>query len=192
LDGTITKQEVLPVIAAELGISEEIGFLTQMTIRGQIPFEMSFRLRCRLLSELPVELVSDVVNAVPIDEPIVRFIQSKPDKCFVITGNLNVWVDKLAARIGCKLFSSSAKIKPDGRLGELTSILRKSAPIKSLKDEFERIVVIGEGFNDLPMFEEADIGVAYGGVHRPATEVIENSHYIVQTGESLCRLLNTL
>ena len=38
---------------------------------------------------------------------------------------------------------------------------------------------VGEGFNDLPMFEEADIGIAYGGVHPPAkspTDTFQDFH----------------
>ncbi|VFS90044.1 HAD family hydrolase [Pseudomonas aeruginosa] len=32
----------------------------------------------------------------------------------------------------------------------------------SLRGEFERIVAVGEGMNDVPMFEAADLRVAYG------------------------------
>ena len=38
LDGTITTQEILPLIAAELDLYEEISTLTQATINGLIPF----------------------------------------------------------------------------------------------------------------------------------------------------------
>lgn len=192
LDGTITKQEVLPIIAAEVGLAEEIGFLTQMTIRGQIPFQMSFRLRCRLLADIPVNTVSDIVSNVPVEPDIVDFIQNNPDRCFVVTGNLNVWVASLVRRLGCEVFCSHAEIRPDGKLGQLTHILRKSSPLRELRARHSRLVSIGEGFNDLPMFEEADIGVAYGGVHPPAREVVDIAHYTVAQPNALCRLLNTL
>jgi hypothetical protein len=42
------------------------------------------------------------------------------------------------------------------------------------------------------MFEAADVGVAFGGVHPPVVEVVEQSNYVVYGGEALCRLLNTL
>ncbi len=192
LDGTVTRLEVLPVIAAELGLAEEIGFLTQMTIRGQIPFEMSFRLRCRLLAEIEVDTVARIVEQVPLEESIAGFIRDHRDQCYVVTGNLDVWVRRLAGSLGCGMYSSRADIRPDGRLGALTHVLRKSSAVRELRTHYDRVVCIGEGFNDLPMFEEADLGVAYGGVHAPAREVIDNAAYVVGEGDTLCRLLNTL
>jgi len=192
LDGTVTRLEVLPVIAAELGLAEEIGFLTQMTIRGQIPFEMSFRLRCRLLAEIEVDTVARIVAQVPLEERIADFIRAHREQCYVVTGNLDVWVRRLAASLGCRMFSSRAETRADGRLGALTQVLRKSSAIRELRGQYDRVVCIGEGFNDLPMFEEADLGVAYGGVHPPAREVIDNAAYVVGEGETLCRLLHTL
>lgn len=192
LDGTVTRKEVLPIIASELGLAEEIGFLTEMTIRGQIPFEMSFRLRCRLLAEIEVDTVARIVEQVPLEEPIADFIRAHPKNCYIVTGNLDVWIARLAANLGCGVFSSTALVRPDGRLGALTHILRKSTPIHELGGRYKRIVSIGEGFNDLPMFEEADIGVAYGGVHPPARELVNNSTYVIEDGATLCRLLNTL
>ncbi len=192
LDGTVTRLEVLPVIAAELGLAEEIGFLTQMTIRGQIPFEMSFRLRCRLLADIEVDTVAHIVEDVPLDEEIADFIRARREHCYVVTGNLNVWVRRLVGRLGCGVYSSTADARPNGKLGALTSILRKGTAIRDLRSQYDRVVCVGEGFNDLPMFEEADIGVAYGGVHPPAREVIENADYVVGQGATLCKLLNTL
>lgn len=192
LDGTVTREEVLPIIASELGLVEEIGFLTDMTIRGQIPFDMSFRLRCRLLAGIKVDLVSKIVEGVPLDKAIVRFIQENRGRCYVVTGNLDVWVSGLMRLLGCGFFSSKAGILENGLLGDVTHILRKSEPMFELRKQYERIVCIGEGFNDMPMFEDADIGVAYAGVHPPARELIDNSNYIISKGETLCRLLNTL
>ena len=170
LDGTVTRDELLPVIASEVGLAEEIGFLTRLTIQGQIPFEMSFRLRCRLLSEIPVATVAKIVDQVPLDEEIAGFIRNDPERCFIITGNLDVWIEKIAAKLGCGVFSSTAERRADGRLGPLKNILRKSHAIRELRSKFDRLVCIGEGFNDVPMFEEADVRIAYGGViprHKP-------------------------
>ena len=90
------------------------------------------------------------------------------------------------------MFSSRAETRADGRLGPLTQVLRKSSAVRELRGQYDRVVCIGEGFNDLPMFEEADLGVAYGGVHAPARELIDNAAYVVGEGDTLCRLLHTL
>lgn len=192
LDGTVTRDELLPIIASEVGLSEEIGFLTRLTIQGQIPFEMSFRLRCRLLSDIPIETVAGIVYQVPLDENIADFIQKNSESCYIVTGNLDVWIEKIIEKLGCGFFSSEAARRADGKLGPLTKILRKSQAIRELRPKYDRLVSIGEGFNDLPMFQEADIRIAYGGVHTPAQELVEMSDYITYNGSALCRLLKTL
>ena len=67
LDGTITSQELLPLMAAELNLYEEISALTEATINGLIPFERSFKLRCKLLSDVPLEKVQEVANKVKLN-----------------------------------------------------------------------------------------------------------------------------
>jgi HAD superfamily phosphoserine phosphatase-like hydrolase len=192
LDGTVTRDELLPIIASEVGLSEEIGFLTRLTIQGQIPFEMSFRLRCRLLSDIPIKTVAEIVDQVPLDETIVDFIKSSQESCYIVTGNLDVWIEKIITKLGCGFFSSEATRRADGKLGPLTKILRKSDAIRELRPKYDRLVSIGEGANDLPMFQEADVRIAYGGVHAPAQGLVEVSDYVVSNGSALCRLLKTL
>jgi hydroxymethylpyrimidine pyrophosphatase-like HAD family hydrolase len=51
------------------------------------------------------------------------------------------------------------------------------------------VIAIGEGFNDIPMFEAADIKIAFGGVHNPVAEIVELADYVVYGENSLCRLL---
>ena len=41
LDGTITREEILPWLARDLGLFEEMLALTEATIKGVIPFERS-------------------------------------------------------------------------------------------------------------------------------------------------------
>ena len=42
LDGTITQEETLPLIAEHFGVTAEIEALTEKTVRGNIPFVESF------------------------------------------------------------------------------------------------------------------------------------------------------
>ena len=68
LDGTITSQELLPLMAAELDLYEEISALTRATINGLIPFEQSFKLRCKLLSDVPTKKVQEVADKVKLND----------------------------------------------------------------------------------------------------------------------------
>ncbi|RQO49205.1 HAD family hydrolase [Variovorax sp. KBW07] len=191
LDGTITTQELLPLIASELDLLSEMRLLTRLTLDGTIGFEESFRLRCAILQSIPISDVQEIVAETPLNSDIAEFIEANSDRCSVVTGNLDVWVRPILERLGCRHFCSTA-VTEGNRLVQLDRVLHKSKPIHELKLGSDRVVAIGEGANDLPMFEAADVGVAYGGVHSPVQSLIEISDYVVFEGSALCRLLNTL
>lgn len=191
LDGTVTSLELLPLIATELDLLCEIRLLTRLTLDGTIGFEESFRLRCAILQSIPISDVQEIVAETPLNEDIAEFITKNADRCSVVTGNLDVWIRPILERVGCRFFSSTA-ITDGNRIVRLDRVLHKSTPIHELKIHAERVVAIGEGANDLPMFEAADIGVAYGGVHPPAPMLLEISDYLTFDGGALCRLLSTL
>lgn len=191
LDGTITCEEILPLIAAELGLEREMRVLTELTLSGAIAFEDSFRLRCAALRSVSINKVRSIVDSVQLSPAIVEFIQQNSERCFVVTGNLDVWVAPILKRLGCGSFTSIARHE-NGQLLGLTSVLTKSDAIDSLRDQFERIVAVGDSVNDLPMFEAADVRVAFGGVHDPADGLYDVADFVTYEENSLCRLLNTL
>ncbi|MDO8954815.1 MAG: HAD-IB family phosphatase [Gammaproteobacteria bacterium] len=191
LDGTITTEEILPILATELSLEEELHLLTKLTLTGAIPFESSFRLRYALLKAIHPDVIRDLVLKIPLNPDIENFIKSNKDRCFIATGNLNVWVRPIIDKLGCQAFTSIAQEDSSGQLSNL-EILRKNTAVFKVRKHFDTVVVIGESVNDLPMFEAADIGVAFGGVHQPVHEIIQISTYVCYEGSSLCRLLNTL
>jgi HAD superfamily phosphoserine phosphatase-like hydrolase len=192
MDGTITRVEVLPCIASELGIADEMAALTKATMDGHIDFEPSFRLRCLLLGQIDPEVVRRIVGAIPLDPDVLDFISERREDCFILTGNLDVWIRPIVEACGCHAFSSTG-FYGDGRLN-LRSILNKAHALQEIRDRFGygQIVAVGDGANDAAMLDLASVGIAFGGVHRPAQSAILASTYVVNDGHSLCRLLRAL
>ena len=186
LDGTVTTVETLPLLAAELGLSKEIKFLTALTLDGSIPFEMSFRIRYRILKRIPVGRIQEIMASVPLDKSIVAFIRSNKTDCALVTGNLDRWIEPISARLGCEIYSSTTD--SDGRL----SVLDKGQTIRRLKNIADRVIAIGESFNDVAMMSAADVSIAYAGVHRPIGAALSAADYVVFDGATLCRLLKIL
>ena len=60
LDGTVTREEILPVIAAELGLEAEMRTLTDLNLSSAISFEDPFRLRCAILRAVPISEVRNI------------------------------------------------------------------------------------------------------------------------------------
>lgn len=192
LDGTLTTTEILPCIAAELGVAGEIATLTRLTMAGEILFEDSMRLRTLILGQVPLTRVHEVLISIPVAGVLLDFIQQNTDRCFVVTGNLDIWIAPLIQRIGCGVFSSSAKLV-DGMV-RLESILSKDKAVDALRTSgrFDRIVAVGDGANDVAMLNAADLGIAYGGVHAPAASAILAADMVVHDAGTLCKILKAL
>jgi phosphoserine phosphatase len=164
--------------------------LTRRTLRGDIPFSLSFRRRFAMLRHIPLAQVHAVVAGIPLDPSIEAFIQARQSECVVVTGNLDLWVYPLLRRLGCRWFSSRGALV-DGQL-RLLSVLDKGEAAKVLLSEGKRLVAIGESVNDAPLFRAASVAVAYGGVHEPASAIQNLSHRYAADGESLCQTLRAL
>ncbi len=191
LDGTLTSEEILPMLAKEIGLFEEISTLTRATMEGLLPFENSFRLRVRLLAEVPISKVRGIISHVPMEQSLLKFIHENYADCYVVTGNLNVWIDDLRPILKCKIYSSDAEWVDDKLLG-ISQIINKSDAIKELRSTYDEIVAVGDGMNDTPLFETADIRVAYGGVHDPVETLIKMADFVTYHPNGLLNILATL
>jgi phosphoserine phosphatase len=193
-DGTVSKAELLPKLAKEIGLGDEIATLTKATIGGILDFRASFKLRCRLLAEIPISRVREILREIPLDTDIVQFIHAHKNQCAVVTGNLECWVgDIITEALGCRLVASQAETHGD-KLGKLTTIVHKGDALDALREEtgWDKIIAVGEGANDVDMMRRADIAIAFGGVHPPSPGACESSNYIVYRGDVLCRLISQL
>jgi len=45
----------------------------------------------------------EIIYRIKLQKKLVDFIKGNPDNCFIVTGNLDVWVSKLMERLGCGL-----------------------------------------------------------------------------------------
>jgi len=54
------------------------------------------------------------------------------------------------------------------------------------------VVAIGDGYNDLEMIVDAPLSIAYGGIHKPVSAILDVVSYAVYDSKQLCLLLNQL
>ncbi len=191
LDSTITRQEILPTVAKKVGIYEEMRLLTEKTMLGEIPFKKSFLQRVELLKKIPVSQIQEIVENIELNDKLVSFIKDNKSRCYVVTGNLDVWIEKLVEKIGIEknVFCSKALISKKDELQEVFSVLDKNAVIKQMILPF---VAVGDGNNDAEMIEGAEVGIGYGGVRTIAPAVLECATHVVYDENRLVYLLNKL
>lgn len=190
LDSTVTDEEILPTIARKAGICEKMGFLTEQAMKGELPFKQSFLQRVELLKSIPVSRVSDMVNDIRLNEPLRDFLCKYRSRCYIVTGNLDVWIEKLVKRLGMEsnTFCSRAVVKND-YIEDVLSITDKNAVVSQMVLPY---VAVGDGNNDAEMIENAEIGIGYGGVRGIAPAVLECASHAIYDKNKLVDFLERL
>ncbi len=188
LDATITKVEILPALAAQVGMAEQITELTEKTMRGELPFQSSFLMRVDMLKSIPVSKVSEIVASVPLNEKLVSFIAQNKERCYIVTGNLDVWIEALVQRIGLPMthcFCSAASVEND-TLISVNTVLDKALVVQQF---VQPVVAVGDGSNDADMVQLAEVGIGFGGVRRIAYSLLSNATHAVYDEDRLCDFL---
>lgn len=189
LDGTLVSTPLIPLVASASDIAEEIEVLTTATEQGLIPFARSLRLRCRLLRDVPLSEATRRIGLAAVNEDVLAFVRARRDRCFVLTGLPDCWAMALRDRFACRMLTSTAKTDGDA-IVDLIEALDKGEAVRSLRDRFDTVVAVGSSVNDLPMFEAADVRVAYGLDLAPG--IRETADYWTASGRALCQLLQPL
>ena len=190
LDSTITKEEILPTVSERIGKMEEMRALTEATMQGEIPFKTSFLNRVNILSDINVSEVNEMVANIPLNKAIADFIIKNKERCYVVTGNLDVWVSKLMSNLGLDnhVYSSRAQVKND-HISQVISVADKELIVKQF---VQPLVVIGDGDNDSGMAKLADIAIGFGGVRNIAPSLRKVVDYEFYDDEKCADFLNQL
>ena len=190
LDSTITKQEILPTISKRINRLDEMRELTEATMNGEIPFKSSFLKRVDILKDVKVSEVKKIVSSVKLNERIVKFIKENKERCYIVTGNLDVWIIDLMKKIDMNnhVYCSKANIIND-YITDVVSVADKELIVK----QFVRpLVVIGDGDNDSGMARYADIAIGYGGVRNIAPSLLSKINYAFYDDERCANFLKEL
>lgn len=187
LDSTITQAEILPTIAKSIGKGQEMQELTEQAMTQNIPFEENFPQRVSLLTGIPISTVKELIRKIPLHAEVVSFIQEHRERCYIVTGNLDVWISSLMEDLGMEnnYFSSKA-ISIDDKLIKISEIIDKSAVVHDFNCP---CVAVGDGNNDAQMIKMADIGIGFGGVRRIAPSVLLSATHVTYDEQALCSLL---
>ena len=104
LDSTITREELLPRIAKLNNTFDELKSSTREAMLNGSDFESSFRERVSILARIPLSDVQECVRTVPLLEELMGWIQGNPQCTFVVTGNLDIWIETLLTSYSLKSF----------------------------------------------------------------------------------------
>ena len=191
LDGIVTEEGTLPLIAKHFNIPEEIATINKETIQGNIPFVESIIRRVQILGKLPVSEISFLLENLKLYPLLLDFIRKNQENCAIVTGNLRCWVDRLISKTTYEAFCSEACVEND-YVVQLSKILRKESVVENFQNAGHKVVYIGNGNEDSEAMRLADISIATGLTNYPSKSLLPISDYLIFNEKALCRQLNQL
>jgi phosphoserine phosphatase len=174
MDSTLISIECIDEIADMLGIKPKVAAITESAMRGEIDFSESLKRRVRLLEGLEVSSLQRVyderLRLSPGAERMLAGFRAAGAKTLLVSGGFTFFTDRLKNRLEIDHTASNTLEIAGGRLtgrieGNVVDAAVKAEWVARLGHELRGsdglVVAIGDGANDLPMLENADVSVAY-------------------------------
>lgn len=174
MDSTMIGQECIDELADYVGLKSEVSEITERAMRGEIAFEPALRERVALLKNLPVNVVSEIIEKritlTPGGTALVRTMRANGAYTCLVSGGFTLFTGPIGATIGFHEDRSNRLILEGEKLAGLVEepILGREAKLATLIELRERFglapqetMAVGDGANDLAMLGEAGLGVAY-------------------------------
>jgi phosphoserine phosphatase len=174
MDSTLITIECVDEIADMMDIKPQVAAITASAMRGEIDFRESLTRRVALLRGLDIAALQRVyaerLELSPGAERLLAGMRAVGARSLLVSGGFTFFTERLKARLGldhtCANTLEIADGKLTGRLiGPIVDAEAKAVCFKRLRSELAAdgglAVAIGDGANDLPMLESADVSVAY-------------------------------
>ena len=198
-DSTLMDGETLEFLAKYLGIEEKVKEITEKAMEGELDFFESLQERVALLKGLPVDVVNQVCSNLPIMNGAGKTISELKNRGFKVvcfSGGFKNATTLMAEKLGLDAdFANTLHVKN----GYLTGLLGGEMMFNDSKGEMlkriqkvlgvgkEDTLVVGDGANDLSMFNYADKKVAFC-----AKPILKKNANIIIDEKNLTLLLNNL
>lgn len=173
MDSTLTKSECIDELAERAGVGEEVKAITLSAMRGEIDFKESFRRRVALLKGLDASVLDEIAQSIPLQdgaERLLTVLKRCGFKIAVLSGGFTFAGKPLKDRFGIDYLYANNLEVVDGKLtgnylGDIVDGKRKAELLGLIAQmehiELEQVIAVGDGANDLPMLNEAGLGIAF-------------------------------
>ena len=174
MDSTLIQAECIDELAKRAGVGDEVAAITESAMRGEIDFKESFTRRVALLKGLPVSVMKEIAENLPITEGTDRLmsvLKTCGYKIAILSGGFTYFGEYLQRRYGIDyMYANELEVDENGYLtgryvGEIVDGRRKADLLKLIaqteKVNLAQTIAVGDGANDLPMLLEAGLGIAF-------------------------------
>lgn len=173
MDSTLIKTEVIDELADCAGVGEQVRKITESAMRGEMDFDESFKQRIALLKGLDVRVMEDIAKRLPImdgADRLVKVLKKCGYKIAILSGGFTYFGDYLKKHFDMDYVYANELEVVDGKLtgrhiGDIVNGERKADLMKLIaqveKIDMQQVIAVGDGANDLPMLNEAGLGIAF-------------------------------
>jgi phosphoserine phosphatase len=174
MDSTMIAIECIDELADYAGIKTQIAEVTERAMQGELDFEDALRARVNLLAGLDENMIQlcldERVKIMPGAEILVRTMAGWGAHTILISGGFTHFAAPVAKQIGFAEYYANQLEITSGRLsgqvvGQIVDaqVKRKQLQLSAaeLGLDYPQILAVGDGANDIPMIEQAGLGVAY-------------------------------
>ena len=174
MDSTLIQAECIDELARRHGVYDQVAAITESAMRGEIDFKESFTKRVALLKGLDISVMQDIAEHLPITEGTDRLmsvLKTCGYKIAILSGGFTFFGEYLQRKYGIDyVYANELEVGEDGKLtgryvGEVVDGRRKADLLKLIaqteKVNLAQTIAVGDGANDLPMLNEAGLGIAF-------------------------------
>ncbi|HET9398057.1 MAG TPA: phosphoserine phosphatase SerB [Sphingomicrobium sp.] len=186
MDSTMIGQECIDELADYAGVKPEVAAITERAMQGELDFVGALKERVALLRGLDERVIdrclAERIRPNPGAATLVRTMRARGAETILVSGGFTAFVAPIAEEIGFDRFAANVLGVAEGRLTGITEGRIVDSRIKHdmLSEARSRLglsvdetMAIGDGANDIPLVEEAGLGIAYRA--KPALAAIADA-----------------
>lgn len=173
MESTIIEQEMLDLLAAQVGLAKEISVITARAMRGELDFQCALKERVRMLSGLSLSVLEEAARHMTLHQGarvLVQTMRANGAYCVLVSGGFTYFSERVREACGFDEHFANRLVVDDGRLtgsveepimgpAEKEKILGKL--LRQRKIKASEALAVGDGANDIRMISKAGFGAGY-------------------------------
>lgn len=172
-DSTLMDGETITEFARSVGKEKEVADITRRAMAGELDFFESLVERVAYLKGVKVSEIEKIAENLPFitgAKELIAYLKSKNIKVVVFSGGYHIATDHAKKVLGFDASFANILHEKDGVLtglvgGEIMFGYSKGAMLRELKSllnlKSDEVMCVGDGANDVSMFREAGLKIAF-------------------------------
>lgn len=172
-DSTLMDGETITEFARSVGKEKEVADITKRAMAGELDFFESLVKRVAYLKGVKTSEIKKIAENLPFitgAKELIDYLKSKGIKVVVFSGGYHTATDIAKEKLGFDASFANILHEKDGVLsglvgGEIMFGFSKGTMLRELKSllnlSTDEVMCVGDGANDIAMFKEAGLKIAF-------------------------------